>query len=146
MTHVAAVSRTDAPAVALPHGSLRPDLDLGLDQDRLEYEMERLPREVTTALSWYMEEEKIPQRELARRMKVTAGRVSQILSGDENLTLRTLAAVCVALGAHFQLDLVSNTGEEAPEQLSVPEQPSVDVRYLAPREVGESAGASGFYR
>jgi transcriptional regulator with XRE-family HTH domain len=85
----------------------------GPDRSVLEYELARLPREVTTAITWYMEEKRISQRELAKRMKVTPGRVSQILSGDENLTLRSLAAVCVGLGAHFQVDLVPNTGEEA---------------------------------
>ena len=85
----------------------------GRDRNALEYEMARLPRDVTRAISWYMEEKGISQRRLAERMKITPGRVSQILSGDENLTLRTLAAVCVGLGAHFQIDLVANTGKEA---------------------------------
>ena len=73
--------------------------------------MARLPRDVTTAVTWYMEENGISQRTLADNMDVTPGRVSQILSGDENLTLRTLAAVCVGLGAHFEVDLVSNNQE-----------------------------------
>jgi transcriptional regulator with XRE-family HTH domain len=92
--------------------TIKPSHD-GTDRSLLEYELARLPREVTTAITWYMEEERISQRELAKRMKITPGRVSQILSGDENLTLRTLAAVCAGLGAHFQVDLVPNTGEEA---------------------------------
>jgi transcriptional regulator with XRE-family HTH domain len=90
----------------------------GPDRSVLEYELARLPRDVTTAITWYMEEKRISQRELARRMKITPGRVSQILSGDENLTLRSLAAVCVGLGAHFQIDLVPNTGEEAAQDPS----------------------------
>src|ERR1700733_2334501 len=81
--------------------------------DRFEYEMSRLPRDVTTAITWFMKENKISQADLARELKVTPGRVSQILSGDENLTLRTLAAVCVALDAHFEVDLISNTTAEA---------------------------------
>lgn len=94
----------------------------GHDPDRasaLEYELARLPRDVTTALTFYMEEEGISQRELAKRMKITPGRVSQILSGDENLTLRTLAAVCVGLAAHFQVDLVPNraqNGDRGPSE------------------------------
>ncbi len=73
-----------------------------------EYEIARLPRELTTAVSWYMDEHGITKRELARRLKVTPGRVSQILSGDENLTLRTMAAVCAALDVHLQVELVGN--------------------------------------
>jgi hypothetical protein len=38
-------------------------------------------------------------------MGVSPGRVSQILSGDENLTLRTLSGVMAALGANFELTL-----------------------------------------
>ena len=80
------------------------------------YELERLPRDMTTAITWFMKEQGIAKSELARRLNVTPGRVSQILSGDENLTLRTLATVCAALNAHFELDLVTNErpAESAP--------------------------------
>jgi len=81
--------------------------------DHLEYELARLPRDVTTAITWYMKENDVTRRELAARMSVTPGRVSQILSGDENLTLRTLAAVCVALDAHLQVDVVPNSAAGA---------------------------------
>lgn len=86
----------------------------GRDVDALKYEMARLPRDVTASITWYMEKHGVSQRQLAASMGVTPGRVSQILSGDENLTLRTLAAVCVGLAAHFEVDLVPNKGEEAP--------------------------------
>jgi transcriptional regulator with XRE-family HTH domain len=77
-------------------------------QDGYEYESARLPRELTTAVTWYMEEHRVTKRELARRLRVTPGRVSQILSGGENLTLRTLATVCAALDAHLRVELVPN--------------------------------------
>jgi transcriptional regulator with XRE-family HTH domain len=38
-------------------------------------------------------------------MGVSPGRVSQILSGDENLTLRTVGAVLDALGTRFEFSL-----------------------------------------
>jgi DNA-binding Xre family transcriptional regulator len=82
-------------------------------EERSEYELARLPRDVTTSITWYMKDNRITKAELARRMRVTPGRVSQILSGDENLTLRTLAAVCVALDAHFQTELVPNQERQA---------------------------------
>jgi transcriptional regulator with XRE-family HTH domain len=78
-----------------------------------EYELARLPREMTTAVTWYMKERGITKRELAERLNVTPGRVSQILSGGENLTLRTLATVCAALDAHFQVDLAENKSSDA---------------------------------
>ena len=80
---------------------------------RLEYELARLPREMTSAVTWFMKEHKVTKRELADRLGVTPGRVSQILSGDENLTLRTFAAVCAVLDAHLEIDLVPN-GRPAP--------------------------------
>jgi transcriptional regulator with XRE-family HTH domain len=84
------------------HGISGPgEVDAGI-----EYEAARLPRELTTAVTWYMSEHGVTKRELAQRMRVTPGRVSQILSGDENLTLRTLAAVCTALDARLRVELV----------------------------------------
>ena len=43
--------------------------------------------------------------DLAARMGVSPGRVSQILGGGENLTLRTLAALSTALDARFDIGL-----------------------------------------
>lgn len=79
------------------------------DRDRrARYEMARLPREMTSAIHFYMEQNRISQRELADRLDITPGRVSQILSGTENLTLRTLATVTAAMDAHFNVELVKN--------------------------------------
>jgi transcriptional regulator with XRE-family HTH domain len=77
-------------------------------RDSVEYELERLRRELTTAVTLFMKDREDPlsKRELAERMKVTPGRVSQILAGDDNLTLRSLAAVSVALDAQFRVELV----------------------------------------
>lgn len=64
-----------------------------------------LVRSVVDEVSWYMSEHKVSRAELAHAMGVSPGRVSQILSGDENLTLRTLSSVITALGAEFELEL-----------------------------------------
>jgi transcriptional regulator with XRE-family HTH domain len=45
-------------------------------------------------------------------MGVSPGRVSQILSGDENLTLRTLSSVAAALGAEVVVILHAIDGED----------------------------------
>jgi DNA-binding phage protein len=76
--------------------------------DRLAEEGIRLAMDVTSAITWFLRSEGITRTELAKRMGITPGRVSQILSGDENLTLRTIAAVAGALGAHFELALAPN--------------------------------------
>lgn len=76
------------------------------------------PRELVRAcvdeVTWYMSENKVSRADLAQSMGVSAGRVSQILSGDENLTLRTLSAVVDALGAEFEVSLHPIDGREDP--------------------------------
>jgi transcriptional regulator with XRE-family HTH domain len=62
-----------------------------------------LPQEIVDEITWYMREHKITRAELATSMGVSPGRVSQILSGEDNLTLRTLAAVVDALGARLEV-------------------------------------------
>ncbi|GLI01107.1 helix-turn-helix domain-containing protein [Phytohabitans aurantiacus] len=66
-----------------------------------------LLRVIVDEVTWYMREHKITRAELASTMGVSPGRVSQILSGDENLTLRTLGSVIDALGAEIDLTLRS---------------------------------------
>jgi hypothetical protein len=63
-------------------------------------------------ITWYMSEHKVSRADLAQSMAVSPGRVSQILSGEDNLTLRTLSAVLDALGAGFEISLhpVEDTG------------------------------------
>jgi transcriptional regulator with XRE-family HTH domain len=68
-------------------------------------EADGLPVEIINEITWYMREHKVTRTELAASMGVSAGRVSQILSGDENLTLRTLGSVADALGARFEIGL-----------------------------------------
>jgi DNA-binding Xre family transcriptional regulator len=63
-------------------------------------------------VTWFMSENKISRADLAQSMGVSPGRVSQILSGDENLTLRTLSSVAAALGAEIELALHAIDGEE----------------------------------
>jgi len=83
----------------------------GPDRHAMDRELARLPRELTAAITWYMKQKRMSKADLAREMGVTPGRVSQVLSGDDNLTLRTLAAVCVALDARLDVKLVPNGGD-----------------------------------
>lgn len=64
-----------------------------------------LTRLFVDEVSWFMSENKITRADLAHAMGVSPGRVSQILSGDENLTLRTLSGVLTAAGAAPELIL-----------------------------------------
>ncbi len=80
-------------------GSTRRDPEI-----RRAYEEELLFGEATDTLAGLVESLGLTQRELAARLGVSEGRVSQILSGTENLTLRSLAALGWALGVRFDLD------------------------------------------
>jgi transcriptional regulator with XRE-family HTH domain len=64
-----------------------------------------LVRLVVDEITWYMREHKVSRAELAQAMNVSPGRVSQILSADENLTLRTLAGVFAALDVQVDFGL-----------------------------------------
>jgi transcriptional regulator with XRE-family HTH domain len=74
--------------------------DTGADE-----ELTDLITQVTNEIDWLMRENQITRADLAARMGVSPGRVSQVLSGGENLTLRTLASLSSALDAHFELEL-----------------------------------------
>lgn len=64
-----------------------------------------LQQEIVDEITWYMREHKVTRADLASAMGVSPGRVSQILSGGENLTLRTLNHVVAALGARIEVTL-----------------------------------------
>jgi antitoxin component HigA of HigAB toxin-antitoxin module len=72
-----------------------------------------LVRAFTDEVTWFMKEHKVTRADLAQAMGVSPGRVSQILSGDENLTLRTLSSVAAALGAEIELALRTAENEES---------------------------------
>jgi transcriptional regulator with XRE-family HTH domain len=76
-------------------------------EDRIDEEMYGLVTQLTNEITWLMRERGLTRADLAARMGVSPGRVSQILGGGENLTLRTLAALSTALDAHFDIQLSS---------------------------------------
>ncbi len=91
---------------------------LGVSPDKraaeapIDEEMLTLVTQLTNEVNWHMRERGLTRADLAARMGVSPGRVSQILGGGENLTLRTLAALSVALDARFDLELTSPKGED----------------------------------
>ncbi len=72
-----------------------------------------LVRAFTDEVTWFMKEHKVTRADLAQAMGVSPGRVSQILSGDENLTLRTLSSVAAALGAEIEVALRAIDDEDS---------------------------------
>jgi transcriptional regulator with XRE-family HTH domain len=77
----------------------------GATEAQVEEELSQLVTQLTNEINWYMHERNLTRADLATRMGVSPGRVSQVLSGGENLTLRTLASLATALDARFDLDL-----------------------------------------
>ena len=74
---------------------------------KIDEEMHTLVTQLTNEITFHMRESGISRADLAARMGVSPGRVSQILGGGENLTLRTLAALAKALDARFDFELGS---------------------------------------
>jgi transcriptional regulator with XRE-family HTH domain len=77
---------------------------------RLTYESASLSDQVLNEVNALIARRRMSQQDLARRLSVTEGRVSQILSGNQNLTIKTLASLAAALEGHFQITLVSTVG------------------------------------
>src|SRR5262245_55077609 len=75
-------------------------------------EQERLLLEATELVEQLMAERKINRSELAERLGKSKPHVTQLLSGDRNLTLRTLAELAHALGERVHLQTQARS--EAP--------------------------------
>ena len=74
-------------------------------ETQIDEEMLTLVTQLTNEINWCLRERGLTRADLAARMGVSPGRVSQILGGGENLTLRTLAALSSALDARFDIEL-----------------------------------------
>jgi transcriptional regulator with XRE-family HTH domain len=82
--------------------SAQKDIEAQVDE-----ELSRLVTQLTNEITVHLREHGLTRAELASRMGVSPGRISQVLSGGENLTLRTLAALSTALDAQFDVQLIS---------------------------------------
>lgn len=74
-------------------------------------EEERLILDATELVCELMEAEGVNQTELARRLQVSKPSISQMLSGDNNLTLRSMANIAAALG--YQLHFAAQKKDKA---------------------------------
>ena len=89
------------------HGRDQQKPDHKAIEARVDEEMHGLVTQLTNEITFHMRECGLSRAELAARMGVSPGRISQILGGGENLTLRTLAALATALDARFDFELSS---------------------------------------
>ena len=72
-------------------------------EGRAAFERDHLSNQIVDGVEHFMRSRGVSQQELAAKMGVSEGRVSQILSGDQNLTLKTLAGLAAALEGHFHI-------------------------------------------
>ncbi|MEU9993166.1 helix-turn-helix domain-containing protein [Streptomyces sp. NPDC007971] len=73
------------------------------DESRTNLAASRIGRQATASLAGLLAGLGKNRSDLAAAMGVSPGRVSQIMSDDANLTVRTLAAVAEALDADVQI-------------------------------------------
>ena len=92
---------------------LRVSPDQRATDSQIDEEMHSLVTQLTNEINWLMRERGLTRADLAARMGVSPGRVSQILGGGENLTLRTLAALSTALDARFDIQLGTLKADDA---------------------------------
>ncbi|EST18854.1 helix-turn-helix domain-containing protein [Streptomyces roseochromogenus] len=86
------------------------------DESRTTLAASRIARQATASLAGLLAGQGKTRSDLAAAMGVSPGRVSQIMSGDANLTVRTLAAVAEALDADVQITFCTrgqSTGTKA---------------------------------
>lgn len=81
------------------------------EAQRRDFERDLLYGEVGEMVGALIAELGISQRQLAQRLGLSESRVSRILGGAENVTLKTLADLGVALGLRFRL-----AAEELPDR------------------------------
>lgn len=68
-------------------------------------QQERLLLAVTELMQEAMDESETRRVDLARALGVSRGRITQILGGEDNLTLRTVADVFTAMGKQLAVTL-----------------------------------------
>ena len=72
-----------------------------------EFEFDLLAIEIGERIVERMELLKMTRSELAGKVGVSKARISQILSGHDNLTLKSLVAVAIGLGSRVEVRLKS---------------------------------------
>lgn len=81
---------------------MRPKRNKDFEYERL-LAQERLILDATEAIVGLLDEQCISRQELAARLGKSKGFVSQLLSGERNMTLRTLADLGHSLGRSFSI-------------------------------------------
>src|ERR1700744_2629838 len=104
-----------------------------ITHDQIEDELLALVTQLTNEITWSLRERGLTRADLAARMGVSPGRVSQILGGGENLTLRTLAALTSALDARFAAELPSLKVDDTFTSRARTDAEAVQSQHTSPR-------------
>lgn len=100
------------------------------DEGRKLYFREDLIFEITESICKVMEEKHVTKAELSRRAGVTKSNITQLLSGDQNMRLATVADLLYALDSKLQVSAVPIDTDGILEILT----PSEDKQWI---QVGE---------
>ena len=95
-------------------------------ENRRLFEQERLILEITEAICALMNEQGVTRAQLAGRLDCTASNVSQMLDGENNFTVRTVADCLLALSARLTVAAVPLG---VPERSRVVEEQSSSYRW-----------------
>ena len=93
-----------------------------------DYEFTKVAIDVGEQIVARMEERGMTQADLARAMEVSRARVSQILRGNDNLTLKSIVAVAIALDCRVEMLL---SPIQAPEPDGAAQPATTEARPLA---------------
>ncbi len=98
------------------------------DEGRKLYYREDLIFEVTEAISRVMEEKGVNKADLSRRAGVSKSNITQLLSGDHNMRLTTVADLLYALDSKFAVSAVPLDIDSILESTTLNQwAPSVDL-------------------
>jgi transcriptional regulator with XRE-family HTH domain len=87
-------------------------------QEKPTYVAEKLILDITLQIAEAMEEAGFDtQEEFANHLGITESAVSQLMSGDQNISLKRLVAIALTLGKSVEVDLVDR---DPPEVEAVP--------------------------
>lgn len=99
-----------------------------------EMQQERLLLDAAVVIYKRMKELNLTRKDLASRLGVTKGMISQYLGGERNMTLRTLADIFTALETRATIGYSSASGWQSLELHNVVELKSWDVPQDHPYE------------
>ena len=100
-----------------------------------EFEFDLLAIEIGERIVERMELLKMTRTELAAKIGVSKARISQVLSGHDNLTLKSLVAVAIGLGSRVEVRLKS-------KEQWLPKETTVEYPLLPPSSSSELAAAA----